>query len=158
MCCPKAWIFRGSILAGLAVVLGAFAAHGMDQFCVDKYGTDETKSLAGLEIPLSYKRLEDFKTGARYQMYHAIGIILVGLLAKTSPSRTLSVAGWCFLLGIVLFSGSLYLLTFTGKTILGAITPFGGLFMIFGWVALAKAAVEKSDQTGDTCPADLPQN
>jgi uncharacterized membrane protein YgdD (TMEM256/DUF423 family) len=154
MGCPKAWIFRGAILAGLAVVFGAFGAHVMNKFCVDKYGEGEPKMVAGMEFPLSYKRLEDFKTGARYQMYHALAIIMVGLLAKTSPSRTLTVAGWCFLLGIVLFSGSLYALTITGNTYLGRITPFGGLFMIAGWIAFAKAAIQKSGISGDACPAN----
>lgn len=154
MSCPKAWIFRGTILAGLAVVFGAFAAHYLDSFCVEKYAEGESKMIGGMEVPLSYKRLEDFKTGARYQMYHALAIVMVGLLAKTSPSKSLSVAGWCFLLGIILFSGTLYLLTLTGQTFWGMITPIGGVFMIIGWGVFAKAAVTVTGNAGETCPAE----
>lgn len=108
----------------------------MDTFCVDKYGTDEKVMVAGWEHPLAYKRLNDFNTGARYQMYHALSILVTGILLSWKPQKSLVMANWFFLAGILLFSGSLYLLTFTGIKILGAITPFGGVSLIIGWAAL----------------------
>lgn len=134
------WLTSGAVLAGLAVVFGAFAAHGLDQFLVDKYGSAPAKTVAGFEIPATYKYLQDFKTGAEYQMYHALGMIVVGLLLRTNPRRALEAAGWCFLLGIVFFSGSLYALTLTGETKLGMVAPIGGTLFIVGWGILAIAA------------------
>ena len=133
----KSWLTIGATLAGLAVVTGAFAAHGIDEFCAKKYQDARTKSIAGLEIPVSWKRLQDVKTAAEYQMYHALGLIAVGLLSQTRKKKSLQTAGWSFLGGIVLFSGSLYVLTLTGQTWWGAVTPIGGLLFIVGWVALA---------------------
>ncbi|MCH7687057.1 MAG: DUF423 domain-containing protein [Planctomycetes bacterium] len=133
----KSWLAIGATLAGLAVVTGAFAAHGIDDFCAEKYKDAGTKSIAGWEIPVSWKRLQDFKTAAEYQMYHALGLIVVGLLSQTRKKKSLQTAGWSFLGGIVLFSGSLYVLTLTGQTWWGAVTPFGGMLFLVGWVALA---------------------
>ena len=133
----KSWLAIGATLAGLAVVTGAFAAHGIDDFCAEKYKNAGTKLIAGWEIPVSWKRLQDFKTAAEYQMYHALGLIVVGLLSQTRKKKSLQTAGWSFLGGIVLFSGSLYVLTLTGQTWWGAVTPLGGLLFIVGWVALA---------------------
>lgn len=127
-------------MAGLAVVTGAVAAHGIDEFCVEKYKDAGTKTIAGLEVPVSWKRLQDFKTGAEYQMYHAMGLMAVGLLIPLRKKKSLDVAGWSFLSGIVLFSGSLYALTLTGQTWWGAVTPFGGILFLVGWVALAIGA------------------
>ena len=79
----KSWLAIGATLAGLAVVTGAFAAHGIGDFCAEKYKDAGTKSIAGMEIPVSWKRLQDFKTAADYQMYHALGLIAVGLLSQT---------------------------------------------------------------------------
>ncbi len=104
----------GALNAALAVAAGAFAAHG----------------LRGRIEP---RALEIFETAARYQMYHALAMILAGVLAV----RT---AGWLFQAGIVVFSGSLYALALTDVTWLGAITPFGGLAFLIGWVVLAWSA------------------
>lgn len=136
----RAWLFLGAAMAGLAVVIGAFGAHGVDRYFADKYATGEAKSIAGFEVPLSWKRLQDFKTGAEYQMYHALGMVAVGLLLMFRPNVALQVAGWSFLLGILLFSGSLYVLTLTGQTVWGAVAPFGGTAFIVGWFALAIGA------------------
>ncbi len=133
------WLSMGATLAGLAVVTGAFAAHGLDGYLARKYANSEPKTVAGVEVPMSVKRLQDFRTAAEYQMYHALGLLVVGLLLRSGPSTTLQIAGWSFLLGIVLFSGSLYLLVLTGKTWRGAVTPFGGVLFIVGWAALAFA-------------------
>jgi len=112
----------GSVLAGVGVALGAFAAHGLR-------GT------------LGAADLATFETGVRYQMYHAIALLAVaGALARW-PSMTAVAAGWLFTAGIVLFSGSLYMLVLTGPRWLGAITPLGGVAFLVGWALLAWTAI-----------------
>jgi uncharacterized membrane protein YgdD (TMEM256/DUF423 family) len=81
-----------------------------------------------------------FETGVRYQMYHALALLAVGLLLPRVDGRAMIVAGWSFIAGIFIFSGSLYALALTGVTTLGAITPIGGLAFLAGWLALAVAA------------------
>ena len=133
------WMSIGAILAGTAVACGAFAAHGLDTQFVKQY-EGKTRVVAGREIPLAEKFLRDFRTGAEYQMYHGLGLLAVGLWAQSRPSRAANVAGWCFLSGTFLFSGSLYILTLTGVTKWGAVTPLGGVLFLIGWAALAMAA------------------
>jgi uncharacterized membrane protein YgdD (TMEM256/DUF423 family) len=111
----------GAIAAGIAVILGAFGAHGL-------------KSRVDPEL------LVVFETGVRYQMYHALALLAVGLARAHWPTTTISLAGWFFLAGILIFSGSLYLMTATGERWLGAITPIGGVAFIIGWVLLAAGA------------------
>jgi uncharacterized membrane protein YgdD (TMEM256/DUF423 family) len=111
----------GAISAGLAVGLGAFAAHG-------------------LRARLSAEALQTFETGARYHMYHALALLAVAWAVTRWPGVAVSAAGWLFIAGTVLFSGSLYLLAVTGVRALGAITPIGGFAFILGWVVLAWAA------------------
>lgn len=111
----------GSVSAGLAVALGAFAAHG-------------------LRSRISPEALQTFETGARYHMYHALALLAVAWAAARWPGGAVTAAGWLFVVGTLLFSGSLYLLAVTGVRVLGAITPFGGLAFILGWLALAWAA------------------
>jgi len=142
------WIRTGTICAALAVVLGAFAAHGLGDFLLKKYD-GVTRVVLGQTLPGAVKYLGDFKTAAEYQMYHGLALLAVGLLSFQHPSRMLNVAGWSFLLGIILFSGSLYLLVLTGVRMLGAITPFGGLAFILGWVALAISASSPRNGTGE---------
>jgi uncharacterized membrane protein YgdD (TMEM256/DUF423 family) len=105
----------GSLLAFLAVAAGAFGAH---------------------VLPEQNKQV--FKTGAEYQMYHALGLVLCGLLA--ARGYRLNIAVWAFLFGVILFSGSLYLLVLAKSTWLGAITPIGGVLLLVGWLALALRA------------------
>lgn len=136
MSTPRNWVIIGAVLAGLGVVFGAFGAHGLEGRLEAVYG-DATKSIAGLEVPATYKYLRDFSTAAEYQIYHAFGLIALGLVARTPPARGHLVAAWCFVLGIVLFSGSLYVLVLTGMTKLGMITPLGGLLMIVAWIGMA---------------------
>lgn len=119
----KNFIALGSLLAALAVVLGAFAAHA-------------------LKTRLTADSLAVFETAVRYQMYHAFAIIIVGILHKEFPSKNILLAGKLFLWGIILFSGSLYMLTFI-KAIesinflwVGAFTPLGGACFIGGWVVI----------------------
>lgn len=110
-------------LGAAAVALGAFGAHALD-------GRVEARLL------------DVFETGVRYHMYHALALIAVVVAINYWPNSSLPViAGWLFLAGIVIFSGSLYLLTFTGKSWLGAITPIGGVAFIAGWICLAVAAL-----------------
>lgn len=133
----RTWLILGSLLAGLSVVNGAMAAHMLDGYFAEKYASGEPKKVAGVDVPLAAKRLQDFRTGAEYQMYHSLGMIAVGTLCERRSRKSLQVAGWSFLLGIVLFSGSLYVLTLTGTTWWGMVTPFGGVLFIIGWIALA---------------------
>ena len=88
----------------------------------------------------THARLETFETGVRYQMYHALALLLTGLALNAYPNKTPGIlAGWLFLLGTLLFSGSLYLLVATGKRLWGAITPLGGVAFIAAWLCLALA-------------------
>ena len=113
----------GSISGGLAVALGAFGAHA-------------------LKARLTPDLLTTFETGVRYQMYHALAMLAVALAMTRVPAASLlNAAGWLFVAGTLLFSGSLYLLCFTAKRWLGAITPFGGFAFIVGWVCLALVAL-----------------
>jgi uncharacterized membrane protein YgdD (TMEM256/DUF423 family) len=132
----KLYFAKGAFFAALAVILGAFAAHGLK------------KHLETGELDL--QSLQNFETGARYQMYHAIAIIITALLMKmTSENRLLKIAGWLFAVGILFFSGSLYLLS-TRNLLgieswrwLGPITPLGGLCFISGWLLLALGVLQK---------------
>lgn len=103
------------------VALGAFAAHG-------------------LRSRLSADYLAVFQTGVHYQLIHALALFGVALLAVHAPGRALTAAGWLFALGVLLFSGSLYLLSLTGITKLGMITPIGGTAFLAGWMCLMVAA------------------
>ena len=111
----------GALSAGVAVVAGAFAAHG-------------------LRARLAPELLAVFETGARYQMYHAFGLLAVAWALERWPASGAAVAGWLFVAGTLLFSGSLYLLALGGPRWLGAVTPLGGLCFIAGWAMLAWAA------------------
>lgn len=135
------WITIGAVFGAIGVSLGAFGAHGLPDYFVEKYGETEAKEIAGETIPAPAKYLEDFKTGVRYQMYQVVGLLAVGLLARTKRSKALEIAGWLFVAAIVLFSGALYVLTICGPRYLGVtwglVAPFGGLAMIAGWISLA---------------------
>ncbi len=118
-----------ALLGGLAVAAGAFASHALKEKLTDR-------------------ALEIFETGARYQMYHALALLLVALLCNSglqtlpyeAPPPTLVTAGIAFIVGVVIFSGSLYALSLTGIKWLGAITPLGGAAFLLGWGCLAVAA------------------
>lgn len=132
------WIRTGAILAALSVMFGAFAAHSLNDQLPKKYA-DQTRIVGGQEVPAAVKYLQDFKTGAEYQMFHSLGIILCGVLMLHTRSRGLRWGACFFLAGILLFSGSLYVLVLSGIRWLGAITPFGGTSFLLGWGALALA-------------------
>jgi uncharacterized membrane protein YgdD (TMEM256/DUF423 family) len=108
----------GAIFALLAVALGAFGAHG-------------------LRAVLSSGELATFETGVRYQMYHALALLLVAARHQGGGSVLGRVAGWAFTVGILLFSGSLYTLVLAGLPWMGAVTPLGGVAFLVGWIALA---------------------
>jgi uncharacterized membrane protein YgdD (TMEM256/DUF423 family) len=111
----------GSLAAFMAVGLGAFASHA-------------------LKARLAPELLASFETGARYQMYHALALLGVAWAQTRWPGVLVLTSGWLFVAGILLFSGSLYVLALSGLRSLGAITPFGGLAFLAGWLCLAAAA------------------
>lgn len=118
-------LLTGIFLSGLAVATGAFGAHGLKEL-LGATGGEETYELA-----------------VRYQFYHALAILICGLLLGRFDSKWMSRAAVCFTLGIIFFSGSLYILSLTGLTFLGAVTPIGGLFFISGWIMLAVSLYKK---------------
>jgi uncharacterized membrane protein YgdD (TMEM256/DUF423 family) len=152
------WFVIGAILGGLAVVTGAFGAHGLPAHLQVLYG-GEMKQLNGEEVVAWKKYLGDFKTAAEYQMYHAAALCLVGLLRTPKCERSRRIAGCSFLLGTILFSGSLYALVLSKQTWLGAITPIGGVLFIVGWFALAYAACPAGGACGgfDECVTVPPE-
>ncbi len=119
----KTALIAGAFFAGLGIVLGAFGAHALKQV-------------------LNAEQLQIFETGVRYQMYHAFALLAGGVLYATFPSRLVRLSCIFFLIGIVLFSGSLYAMTFmkiqgqVGLGGLGIITPIGGVFFVLGWLML----------------------
>jgi uncharacterized membrane protein YgdD (TMEM256/DUF423 family) len=114
----------------LGVALGAFGAHWL-QGAIPRWVSDPAEQA---------KRLQTWEIGVRYQMYHALALVLLGLLASRANSSLWNVSGSCFLAGTLLFSGLLYALTLSGVKVLGAIVPFGGTLLIVGWGALLAAA------------------
>jgi uncharacterized membrane protein YgdD (TMEM256/DUF423 family) len=118
----RTFLFIGSVLGFLGVALGAFGAHG-------------------LKSRVSVDMLAVFETGARYHMYHAFAVLIVAAaIGHFGSARLLVLAGWLFVGGVILFSGSLYALALTSVTTLGAITPIGGLLFLAGWACLAAFA------------------
>ena len=119
----KNFIALGGLSAALAVILGAFGAHA-------------------LKTKLEPSMLEVYQTAVHYHLAHSLGLVLIGIAALGLGSGGLMRAsGWVMLVGILLFSGSLYALTLTGQRWLGAITPFGGIAFIVAWILLAVAAL-----------------
>ena len=120
----KLFLVVGAIAALLAVAFGAFGAHA-------------------LKTRIAPELMPVYRTGVEYHFYHALGLMLVGLAAFHLPESVyLRSAGWAMLAGIVLFSGSLYLLALTGLAWLGAITPFGGTAFIAAWALFAAAVIK----------------
>lgn len=122
----RTFLMLSGIYGFLAVALGAFGAHGL-------------KARLGA-LPDGVQRAEWWQTAAQYHLVHALAIALAGYLTARSPSTAATVAGWCFASGVLLFSGSLYAMTLSGIRVLGAVTPFGGLLMLVGWVCVALTA------------------
>jgi uncharacterized membrane protein YgdD (TMEM256/DUF423 family) len=119
------FLLIGSLVGFLGVAAGAFGAHG-------------------LRSRLSPDMLAVFETAVRYQMYHVFALLITAaVMARVGDARLLAVAGWSFITGVVLFSGSLYALALTGISGLGAITPLGGLAFLVGWACLAVFAAAR---------------
>lgn len=131
-------IFWGILLAGLAVIFGAFGAHVIHPY------------LVVLDIdPVKTPPMEVFKTGVEYQFFHALALIITGILYKQKPTRMVMNAGYIFLIGILLFSGSLYVITIgyvmqRDLSFVGAITPLGGVAFIIAWGLLAYTFSKKT--------------
>ena len=119
----KFWLISAAISGFLSVVLGAFGAHTLKSV-LDDYG----KSV--------------YEKAVLYQMFHTIALFIVGILQHLAKDIPFSIAGWGFLIGILLFSGSLYLLAATGTKWFGAITPFGGVAFLFGWFWLMVTIIQ----------------
>ncbi len=118
----RLWIVLGAIFGLLSVVAGAMGAHALT---------------ANLEADA----LGTFETAVRFQMYHALALLATGLLTDRWKSGLVSLAGAFFATGVVLFSGSLYILALTGIGVLGAVAPFGGIILIAGWITLIIGAI-----------------
>ena len=118
----RLFVILGALSAAIGVGAGAFGAHA-------------------LRARLEPRLLEVFETGARYQMYHAVALVLVGWAASRWPGSLTTASGWLMVAGTVFFSGSLYALALTDIRVLGAITPIGGVCFIAGWLCLAVAAM-----------------
>lgn len=111
----KLFLQSGAILGLLGVALGAFGAHALE------------KMLAATG------RTATFETAVKYQFYHALVLLLIGLLAKEIPSKFINYSGYCMLVGVLIFSGSLYTICFTGIKAFGAVAPIGGTLLIASW-------------------------
>jgi uncharacterized membrane protein YgdD (TMEM256/DUF423 family) len=118
-------LLAGAITGGLAVAVGAFGAHSLKSQLM----------AAG--------RFDTFETAVRYQFYHAFALLIVALVMHHMDSNKLRYSGLFFLLGIIFFSGSLYALCLSGITAFGAVTPFGGVFFIIGWILLGISVYKK---------------
>lgn len=114
---PKLMLMLGAAYGFVGVAFGAFGAHA-------------------LRSRLTLDQLAVWRTAVEYQFWHALALLAVGLLALSRPGPLLNAAGWSFAIGVLLFSGSLYLLTLSGVRGLGAVTPFGGLMFLVGWALL----------------------
>ncbi|WP_026464744.1 DUF423 domain-containing protein [Adhaeribacter aquaticus] len=114
----KTILVIGALLGALGVMIGAFGAHGL------------------AKILEANGRTETFETAVKYHMYHALAMLVTGLILFNVPSKFIHLAGLFFLIGVLIFSGSLYILSLTNIKWLGAITPIGGLFLIAGWLSL----------------------
>ncbi|WP_291159863.1 DUF423 domain-containing protein [Gemmatimonas sp. UBA7669] len=117
----RTFLMLGALSGAIAVAAGAFGAHA-------------------LQSRVEPRLVEVFETGARYQMFHALALLAVAWATTRWPGSLTTASGWLFVAGTVVFSGSLYAMTFTGIRALGAITPIGGVCFIAGWVCLALAA------------------
>jgi uncharacterized membrane protein YgdD (TMEM256/DUF423 family) len=121
----RPFIVLGALLAAAAVAAGAFGAHA-------------------LAARLTPERLATWETAARYHMYHALALVLVGALAGRLHAGLATTAGWLFVAGIAIFGGTVYALALGAPRWLGAVTPIGGVAFIVGWLVLAWAAVRAS--------------
>lgn len=132
----RRWIAIGALLGAIGVGLGAYGAHGLSDLLEKKLG------YTGDDL---HHRLAIFETAVRYQMFHALALVLVGLALAQNDCKCWRFAAWALLVGVVIFCGLLKVLTFADPkwNWLGAIVPLGGVSLIVGWVALAVGALKK---------------
>jgi uncharacterized membrane protein YgdD (TMEM256/DUF423 family) len=121
----RTFLMSGALLGALAVAAGAFGAHA-------------------LKGRLTADLASTYELAVRYQMYHALALLAVGILLTRFPGWTVQLAGWLFLAGTLIFSGTLYLLVLTGTRWLGAITPIGGTALLLGWLVLAWGIIQRA--------------
>jgi uncharacterized membrane protein YgdD (TMEM256/DUF423 family) len=121
---PRSLLLAAAVLGFSGVALGAFGAHALRQ-------------------RLSPELLAVYQTGVQYHLVHAVAALTVALMVAQRPLTAFLAAGWLFVAGVVVFSGSLYVLAITGVRVLGAITPLGGLAFLAGWLALAVGALQQ---------------
>jgi uncharacterized membrane protein YgdD (TMEM256/DUF423 family) len=128
----KNYLIVAVFFGGLAVALGAFGAHGLESITTDE------------------KIIHGFQTGVQYQMYHALALLAISMLYDKFQNKWIKWAGNCFIAGVILFSGSLYLLTFlkiqesNAVKMVGPVTPLGGIFFIAGWLILLATALKRN--------------
>jgi uncharacterized membrane protein YgdD (TMEM256/DUF423 family) len=132
---PSRWIAVGALLGAIGVALGAYGAHGLEKQLA-------TWGYAGEDLA---KRLANYETAVRYQMWHALAIVLVGVALASRPTPWWQAAAAAFLIGVLIFSGLLYVMVVSGPSWrwLGAIVPIGGLSLIVGWLLLVVGALRK---------------
>ena len=128
---PRIWIFLGAASAAVSVGLGAYHAHGLEPALVAR----------GLSPEVVQQQMHSFEVGVRYEMYHALGLILVGLLSERVSSRSANVAAILFLAGTLLFSVCLYIPVLAGMKLPWYLVPSGGMAFICGWIVLAVCAI-----------------
>jgi uncharacterized membrane protein YgdD (TMEM256/DUF423 family) len=134
----RTWLIVGAILGLSAVALGAFGAHGLEKAVADW----------GLSAEQQTQRLQSWEVGVRYQMYHALALLLVGTLASVRPMGGFKAAAIAWIVGVLIFSGCLYLYVLTGWKTFGMIVPIGGVSLLIGWAALAAACMKNPVETG----------
>ncbi len=138
------FLIIGAILGLLGVLGGTFGAHGLRPTLAKDQQASAEQRIELLER--KQELAERWEVAVRYQMYHAAALLALGLSAMKA-TRLVNAAGWCFVVGVAIFSGTLYALTLTGHRWLGAITPIGGVCLIVGWVMLAIAGTRKNAMT-----------
>lgn len=150
------WTVTGAVFAGMAVVTGAIGAHGIDTYLAESY-SGQTREIVGENVSAAMKYLSDFKTASQYQMAHGLGLIAVGILTGTRRRRALKAAGWLFVVGTCLFSGSLYWLSLFAHVMpdetrhtVGLMAATGGTSLIIGWCCFAAAACPCGQSTVDS--------
>jgi uncharacterized membrane protein YgdD (TMEM256/DUF423 family) len=129
----RTFLLLGGLFGALAVALGAFGAHG-------------------LRDRVDAQTLDTWQTAAHYHLIHAVMLVLIAVLRGHTRSKAVRVAGWLFVVGILIFGGTLYTLVLTGHKWLGAITPIGGACLIAGWLCLAIAGVRWPDKKDEMDP------
>lgn len=134
------WLLLGALSAGFAVAAGSFAAHGLERYFSEKYGNQKVHA-ENRDMLRAERSLHVFKTGAEYQMTHSLALIGLGLLEERRRTVLTGISGWAFVCGIVLFSGSLYVLTITGDNTWGMVAPVGGVAYLVGWAMFALAVM-----------------